>query len=195
MRCCQRRDAVHAVVVVADGTIQRSLPAGDGGPLASRSSRLAQLTTAAGCRASIAATVGTAEPQAGQRHVSAPRLHETVQIGVRLMLAATTPGRRHSGWQACYGRITGPACQCRKTRPMTLLDACCRGVFRVVYPFATLWWRLYGHTGILVAIWLGEQVLLVGIPTNQDCDCHQAAYGQERITVWRPSGSCKKKSA
>ena len=44
---------------------------------------------------------------------------------------------------------------------MTLLDACCRGVFRVVYPFATLWWRLYGHTGILVAIWLGEQVLLV----------------------------------
>ena len=27
--------------------------------------------------------------------------------------------------------------------------------------FATLWWRLDGHTGILVAIWLGEQVLLV----------------------------------
>ena len=73
---------------------------------------------------------------------------------------------------------------------MTHLDACYRGVFRVVYPFATLWWRLYGHTGILVAIWLGEQVLLV-----RHSDCHQAAYGQERITAWRPSGSCKKKSA
>jgi 8-oxo-dGTP pyrophosphatase MutT (NUDIX family) len=50
----------------------------------------------------------------------------------------------------------------RKTLPMThLLDACCRGAFRVVYPLATLWWRLYGNTGIFVAIWVGEQVLLV----------------------------------
>ena len=37
---------------------------------------------------SIAAAVGTAEPQVRQRHVAAPRLHEAVQIGVRLVLAA-----------------------------------------------------------------------------------------------------------
>ena len=42
-----------------------------------------------------------------------------------------------------------------------VLDACCRGVFRVAYPLATLWWRLYGNTGVTVAIWAGEQVLLV----------------------------------
>jgi hypothetical protein len=71
----------------------------------------------------------------------------------------------------------------RKTLLMTrLIDACYRGVFRVVYPLATLWWRLYGNTGIFVAVWVG------------DCACHRVACGQARITVWRPSANCMKKS-
>ncbi len=31
----------------------------------------------------------------------------------------------------------------------------------MAYPIASLWWRLLGNTGITVAVWVGERVLLV----------------------------------
>lgn len=42
-----------------------------------------------------------------------------------------------------------------------VLDACYRGAFRLAYPLAMLWWCLRGNTGITVAVWVGERVLLV----------------------------------
>ena len=42
-----------------------------------------------------------------------------------------------------------------------LLDTCYRGAFRLTYPLAMLWWCLRGNTGITVAVWVGERVLLV----------------------------------
>ena len=42
-----------------------------------------------------------------------------------------------------------------------LLDACYRCAFRTAYPLAMLWWSLRGNTGITVAVWVGERVLLV----------------------------------
>jgi 8-oxo-dGTP pyrophosphatase MutT (NUDIX family) len=42
-----------------------------------------------------------------------------------------------------------------------LLDTCYRGAFRLAYPLAMLWWYLRGNTGITVAVWVGQRVLLV----------------------------------
>jgi hypothetical protein len=42
-----------------------------------------------------------------------------------------------------------------------VLDACYRGAYCLAYPLAMLWWWLRGNTGITVAVWVGERVLLV----------------------------------
>jgi ADP-ribose pyrophosphatase YjhB (NUDIX family) len=42
-----------------------------------------------------------------------------------------------------------------------VIDACYRVAFRLAYPLARLWWRLRGNTGITLAVWVGDRVLLV----------------------------------
>ena len=44
---------------------------------------------------------------------------------------------------------------------MNLLDAGFRLAFRLAYPMATRWWRLVGHDGVTVAVWVQDRVLVV----------------------------------
>ena len=59
-------------------------------------------------------------------------------------------------------RSVTPCLAARTHFAMTrVLDACYRAAFRLAYPLAMLWWCLRGNTGITVAVWVGERVLLV----------------------------------
>lgn len=44
---------------------------------------------------------------------------------------------------------------------MSRFDRWYQLAYRRVYPLATIWWRLRGHPGTCVAVWLGERVLAV----------------------------------
>ena len=92
VRCCRCRDGVHAVSLAGDSTADR--PETEGLSPRNPVLRLAPLTTAAGCRARSPRSPcdhcrswnsGTAGGSAARRRA---RLHEAVQISVRLMLEA-----------------------------------------------------------------------------------------------------------
>jgi 8-oxo-dGTP pyrophosphatase MutT (NUDIX family) len=42
-----------------------------------------------------------------------------------------------------------------------MLDRCYRLAYRLAYPLAVRWWRLRGHDGVAVVVWLGSRVLVV----------------------------------
>ena len=100
----------------------------------------------------IAAALRAAKPQLGQRHVTAPRLHESLQIGVRLV-AARVADHQHA-------HVAGSS-----------RGACCRQAVIVRSPVA----RPKGHalpgwTGTAAADVLGDggqlHVILTASPTN-----------------------------
>ena len=95
VRCCQDRNAALAAAPVVRGQPQpsaanRSETEGFQDGL-SVSRRLPRVRIVARRRlevCSIAAAVGTAEPQAGQRHVALALVDQGLQVGLRLVLAA-----------------------------------------------------------------------------------------------------------
>jgi 8-oxo-dGTP diphosphatase len=52
-----------------------------------------------------------------------------------------------------------------QTRRSTLLDAAWRTAYRVGFPLARIWWRLrhQQHEGALVAVYVGQALLLVRV--------------------------------
>ena len=40
-------------------------------------------------------------------------------------------------------------------------DWCYRLAYRLAYPVIRRWWRLYGHDGVVIAVWLADRVLAV----------------------------------
>ena len=45
--------------------------------------------------------------------------------------------------------------------PENRFDWCYRLAYRLAYPVIRRWWRLYGHDGVVIAVWLEERVLAV----------------------------------
>jgi len=44
---------------------------------------------------------------------------------------------------------------------MEMIDACFRGAYRLTYPLVRRWWRLRGHSGTAIIVWLDDRVLAV----------------------------------
>ncbi len=67
-------------------------------------------------------------------------------------------------WQTPSGTFNSPAMPLRaRTRSATRFDLAWQTVFRLGFPLARLWWRLWRrpHAGAMVAIHVGETLLLV----------------------------------
>jgi hypothetical protein len=86
VRCCQRRDAAHAGVVyrqktqpsAATGRRRRALPRSSVSRL---SPRLRVVPRGHHEVGAVGAALRAAKPQLGQRHVTAPGLHDRLQVG------------------------------------------------------------------------------------------------------------------
>jgi 8-oxo-dGTP diphosphatase len=45
--------------------------------------------------------------------------------------------------------------------PESRIDSCFRLAYRLAYLVIRRWWRLYGHDGVVIAVWLEDRVLAV----------------------------------
>ena len=107
--------AMRRMLCLGAKTQPAPLPAGDGGPPQTRSSvsrrspRLRVVPRRHHEVRSVAAALRAAKPQLGQRHVAAPRLHKRLEVGVRLVAAAScrTPARGRSAVRSVGGEPSG----------------------------------------------------------------------------------------
>jgi 8-oxo-dGTP pyrophosphatase MutT (NUDIX family) len=49
----------------------------------------------------------------------------------------------------------------RKALLGALVDFCYRTAYRMAFPPAKVWWRIRGHNGASVLVWVGDQILVV----------------------------------